>query len=316
MTLFKKKGNESSLHYQSPFKILEWAGLQKDGELTVEDLKLAGKILLTEFELKRQTTILVSGLELSRNDVIKMFDAFNAPNIIKYHQAIQEDIFLQTFLEQHVVDLDYKIKDNPIYQEEDFKVFVAPYFAEAFKINYIQLLSSLDHVTAKVFFELPKLWDAYNEEKAWSGVRPVLELKLEELKKAKSNLFWYGIKPDGRGERRFFSQILISFLNKLPDSFMEFRNNYLYALLEIALVCYRNSKWRTGGLIIDCANSLNRNYRIKSNLPELEDEINNLVRYVRSGRNFTEDEKSARSTIYLIVTLAIALLRIAACSHH
>ena len=78
----------NALHYQSPFQILNRAGLHSGKELQKADLLLARKVLLAELDLHNQSTIQWDGREMGRDDILKMFDLFEAEFTIEYHNAI------------------------------------------------------------------------------------------------------------------------------------------------------------------------------------------------------------------------------------
>jgi len=298
---------KQAVRYQSPLSILSKANLNPSGILSKADLNLARKVLLAEFDLKQQTTINWEGREISRDDVLKMFDSFDSSNLIEFHNVIQQDPELKKFLEKHQFNPDDEFEEHPLYQNEAFKAFVGPYFGAALSANYVALLNNPDFVKGKALLAMPRLWDSAAEQQCWSEIGAALERKLEELKSAKSNLTSYGISVGGRGEKRFFHPDVVSLLNFLPDSFEEFRSNYGLALIELAAQSYNSGQAETCEYIVNRVKNLNGGYRFKFVLNNFIGELNKLD--LQAARS-SSSGSSGRSGTWVIISIVVALLRL------
>lgn len=295
--------------YQSPLALLSKVGVLTDGKnLDKNDLTLARKALLAEFDLSQKTTIRWEGREVSRDDVLKLFDAFQSDNLIEYHNAIQQDEVLERFVARHQVDPDDSFADNPIYETDGFKRFIGPYFGAAFAVNVIHLLQKPDFVPAKTLFALPRLWDEESAQKHWQIIQKVLDEKLAGLKKAKENPFSYGIKIDGRGEKTYFHPDLISILNFLPDSFEQFRSNYGGELVDLAINFINKGDGNTGMYIFNRAKNLNGGFALRLMVSHMEGQLEN-IEYQVAASPFP-----VRRVVWIIVWVLIILFRIMNCN--
>jgi hypothetical protein len=292
--------------YQSPLALLSKLGVIKEGtSLDKNDLTLARKALLAEFDLSQKTTIRWEGREVSRDDVLKLFDAFQSDNLIEYHNAIQQDEVLKRFVGQHQLDPDDpSFEDNPIYETEGFKRFIGPYFGAAFAANVIHLLQNPDFVAAKTLFAFPRLWDEESAQKHWQIIQKVLDEKLAGLKKAKENPFSYGIKIDGRGEKAYFHPDLISILNFLPDSFEQFRTDYGSQLVDLAINLINKRNGETGVYIFNRAKNLKGGFALQLRVSHLEGQLDK-IEYQTASSSFPTGR-----TVWTIVWLIIVLFRI------
>lgn len=292
--------------YQSPLALLSKLGVIKEGtSLDKNDLTLARKALLAEFDLSQKTTIRWEGREVSRDDVLKLFDAFQSDNLIEYHNAIQQDEVLKRFVGQHQLDPDDpSFADNPIYETEGFKRFIGPYFGAAFATNVIHLLQNPEFVAAKTLFAFPRLWDEESAQKHWQIIQKVLDEKLAGLKKAKENPFGYGIKIDGRGEKAYFHPDLISMLNFLPDSFEQFRTDYGSQLVDLAINLINKRNGETGVYIFNRAKNLKGGFALQLRVSHLESQLDKIEYQTASSSSLNG------RAIWTVVWLILVLLRV------
>lgn len=273
--------------YQSPLTLLHNLGVLPNGAtLDKNDLTLARKALLAEFDLSQKTTIKWEGREVSRDDVLKLFDSFQSDNLIEYHNAIQEDKVLQSFVAQHQLEEESTFIKNPIYETEGFKRFIGPYFGAAFVVNLIQLLQSPDFVKARALFAIPQLWNEESAQEHWQIIQKILNEKLAGLKKAKEDPFSYGIKIDGRGEKAYFHPDLISILNFLPDSFGQFRTNYGTELIDLAIKLINKGKGDTGMYIFSRTKNLQGGLTLKFAISNLESQLEKIEYQVNDKSTF------------------------------
>ncbi|HEX3009423.1 MAG TPA: hypothetical protein VHO90_17590 [Bacteroidales bacterium] len=125
------------MQYISPFRLL---GLditeisQNPDSINVSFLK---KKLLAEFELSNSATIGTEAGELSKNDVLEILDQLQSPEILNYHFQIAGDAMLLDFLQYNA--LNGVFAKNPIYKDDGFLKFIAPYFSNSYcmLVNYI-----------------------------------------------------------------------------------------------------------------------------------------------------------------------------------
>lgn len=292
-------------HYQSPLTLLSKLGINGNGgTLDKNDFILARKALLAEFELSQKTTIKWEGREVSRDDILKLFDAFQSGDLIEYHNAVQQDEVLNRFVAQHKLDLEDSFSDNPLYETDGFKRFIGLYFGAAFAHNVLQLLQKPDFVAARALFALPQLWDYESAQENWEIIQKALEKKLDGLKKAKENPFSHGIQIDGRGETAYFHPDLISLLNFLPESFEQFRTDYGTALIELAIKLINQGKAETGIYVFNRAKVLKGGFKLQLMKSHLEGQLDKL--------DHLPDRSSIPTgrIIWIVVSILIFMLRI------
>ena len=112
--------------YQSPFRL---AGITAP-IIDKKDLQLARKKLLAELELAGGTTIRINGQEVSRQEIITLFESFNDEATLGFHTTIFSDSALLHFLENGELTTDtwqaYQLNGR-----SEFSLFISEYFAES-----------------------------------------------------------------------------------------------------------------------------------------------------------------------------------------
>lgn len=262
--------------YLSPLQILTRAGVHTGHEIQKADLLLARKVLLAELELSNHTTILWSGRELGRDEIIKMFDLFESGTSLEYHNAIAQDKGLMAFLAQHRFEANQSFTTNPLYNSAGFKRFVSPYFLAALQRNIAHTLLHPNLDKAKGLLNLLVYLDEPSVQKFWDQLRTILDQKLDQLKAAQSNVFLNGIDINGAGEKKYFHPELIDTLNLLPQHFEGYRSSYGFALLKLASACMRNSRNETAMYIVDQARFLEGGTLFKAAIGGLLQQIKQL----------------------------------------
>lgn len=265
-----------TLHYQSPLQILSRAGIHTGNELQKADLLLARKVLLAELDLHNKTTIQWDGREIGRDDILKMFDLFEAELTIEYHNAIAQDEALALFLARHQFQENQQFKSNPVYKRAGFKQFVSPYFLAALQKNFFHTLLHPNLAKATALLDLLPYLDESSTQKFWDQLRVALDQKLEQLKAAQFNVHLNAIDINGLGEKKYFHPELIDTLNLLPDSFEGYRSGYGFALLKLAAACMRNSRGETAVYILNQAKFLEGGALFRTQIDGLLKQIKQL----------------------------------------
>ncbi|HEX3006557.1 MAG TPA: hypothetical protein VHO90_02970, partial [Bacteroidales bacterium] len=157
-----------SMQYISPFRLL---GLditeisQNPNSVNVSFLK---KKLLAEFELSNTVTIETEAGELSKNDVLGILDQLQSSEILNYHVQIAGDPMLLDFLQYNA--LEGVFEKNPIYTDDGFLKFIAPYFAHAYCMLVTYILDN-EEASNSFLYRIPLLIPTGEELKRLQPIR-------------------------------------------------------------------------------------------------------------------------------------------------
>lgn len=174
--------------YRSPIRTFQELGISTEN-LDPNQLRIERKRLLLEIQISDTQTTQLADKELSKNDVIQLFDELERVSHLDYHTAIFKHPVLLTLLEDYTVSLVSIKKEHKIFfdtQEEwdQFIDFISPYLANAIdkllsKVIRNVNFSDLDKI--RPFFKLMLPQDAFYAFRKFNNFCQTLENRLETL---------------------------------------------------------------------------------------------------------------------------------------
>jgi hypothetical protein len=280
------------MRYVSPFALFELEEAQV--EVTEKDLFLRKRKLLSEFELFNTSTIDVNGQQLSKNDVLKMFNTFENDANLNFHLIVAKDKTLLCFLEQHQIEFKQKFSIPPQDLTPEFIEWVSPYFREAFTETAMASIQNRDLLSFNTLMMNPRYMTAADEMLAWQPVQKYfyeLIFQLSEINDAGSQLrLEWDIKIIGGKDMQ-------EIVRHLPiEKFQSQINAYAYELMRAALGIFTFDRVWSLHLITD-ALSLPITEDIRETLEEKQNEIETAAQRGYSGRSKKSPDYSSLWTI-------------------
>lgn len=173
--------------YQSPIRTFQLLGVSTQS-IDSTQLRMERKRLLLEIQISDTQTTMIGEQELSKNDVIELFDELEKVTHLDYHASIFNHSVLLDLLENSIVSgkvkEEHKIRFKTQEEWDEFIDFISPYLA-----------SSIDRLLSKVirrnnfkdfekihpFFKLLRSTDAFFAFRKFSNFCETLEDRLEHL---------------------------------------------------------------------------------------------------------------------------------------
>ena len=140
------------MQYVSPLSFLP-----TDGAYGPKELTLAKRKLMAEFELTGSTTIPIGGKELSRNDVIKLFDQLQNSGDIEFHVLVASDPVLLQFLEKQEINPGSVITITDEQFTPEFITWISPYFSWSFRKASVKMFRDLNPEGFETLVVMPSL---------------------------------------------------------------------------------------------------------------------------------------------------------------
>lgn len=206
-------------------------------------LQLARKKMLAELELSGETTIMVNGRELSKNDIIVYFEELQAEEDFDLHTAIARDPVLLGFLEHNIIPPDARFLDEPLYQDAAFIDKISPYFCFSFCRLAIACMEEKETHTWNTLFSNPLLMNNWYINKAWDELETYMNGKLELVRH-------YHSAHDPRAHLDELADLLdsafVSMIAGLPaERFTPIRDEYAFAMMDVCIQAFNRGlrKW-------------------------------------------------------------------------
>ena len=212
--------------YVSPFSIL---GIDASQSADKQSVTLAKKKLLAEIELSSSQTIFISGKEMTKNDLLNLFDGLEKSEEAKFHKMIADVPELLAFLEQKqgFILSDFSKKLSANYYELNFVSFVSPYFSSAYYCFLLKNIAAQNLENVKLLSNnFPLLMNYADKNQASLFIQNIFQnnLLLINNLKLKSYLHQKEAFDDFDFKQNNF---LIDCLNVLKfEEIEEFRTNY------------------------------------------------------------------------------------------
>jgi hypothetical protein len=301
------------MQYFSPFKLFN-TDIPQDGTF---DIKLLKKKTLSEFELSGSGTLKIQNQEFSKNDILVIFDQLQDEKIIGYHKAIAEDKNLINFLENNYFEESFK--KNSIYNDEEFLLFISPYFAN----SYCSLILNILNIPG---FTCPKIM------KLDILIHPSLKYKLmEPIRKKINNLISDVESLKLKVKNQFYF---------VPDKFCEqvYSFNVLRTLSTIEYSVFKSEielfVKTSLSVVNSCINDKNTGFNNKEFVEFVLNRIKNLKmdnennekikHYLRainpspqysSSNTNTKSEPGYKLIIRVVILIIVLLRLLVTCSH-
>jgi hypothetical protein len=221
--------------YISPFRNL---GLDLSQEVDKNALNLAKKRLLAELDLSRTATIIWGGKEMTKNDVIQLFDTFGSVDSLDFHRQIATNKGLLAFLEKQILTTKNEFVDDLAFFPAQFKAFVHPYLAHSCVEYLTACFKNAQSANVHIFpMQLLNQLSHNDLERVWQAVENFLKQQ-----RTQADTLTKRIRSRDRvkiGETQAFrSPQFVACLNWLPDRFHEFRTGYVASLFHLAEACW------------------------------------------------------------------------------
>ncbi|MEY4926435.1 MAG: hypothetical protein RI894_871, partial [Bacteroidota bacterium] len=229
-------------------------------------------MLLAEIDLSSTQTIQKGTIELSKNDVLNLFDDLKNNDNLTYHHAIFQDYALLHFLEEFKLETPagkvslsdmYSAKtanytrfaSNDVYKESAFLHFISPYFREAYQIINQRALEKQDRNTMLLVNQNQRFMTSNDEFDAFSRIMLSLNGK-EEIAEELQARIESGQAYVSQEVSDCSSGNLIDCLNFLPDFFENFRGIYSISLINIGVVLHNRKRYDLAQSVISNAQQL------------------------------------------------------------
>lgn len=290
------------MQYLSPSSIL---GDSITTPIDKKALQLGRKKLLAELELSASDSLSINGIELTKGDIIDYFEALQGDHIIDYHNAIEQDKVLRTFLESHTIEEGLCFNDDPLYDAPHFIQWISPYFFTAF-VNATDLsFKTTDSGQFRTLLSNKKLMTDYDLEQVWVSITKTLtnNIALLEYYRDKGEKGKFDDQTYGSAAH-LMSYGYIMLIGELPEyRFGEVRNKYAF-VMEQAAICTFNK--RTNHRIE--AEAWVENAQRLATSPDLQHELTEKLKEMRRISGSTEKKSNfwgiARFAWLLIFVLA------------
>jgi hypothetical protein len=247
------------VRYISPIRHLEIDTNQVDatGNMPKSVLTLAKKRLLAEIDLSQTQTVWVGSIEMTKNDVLKWFEALTQSGELGFHAMIARDRVLLDFLEKQRLEagafFNWDLTEN---EDDHFISFVSPYYKTSFNKVLVEALEKQQAPLIDTLLHYnPILMTGFDEDSTWLKIQHYVKDKLERFEgvvidiKNKKNYTTDELK-------QYYDTDMLLCLNHLPDSFQKLRDDYGVALINLSGFSWNRSKYAFAQEVILIAQTL------------------------------------------------------------
>ncbi len=290
------------MQYISPLTFLPAGTL---ASFNSRELKLAKNKMLAEFELTGSTSIQIGGKEMTRNDVLKMFDQLGQAGDLEYHALVVTDPILLHFLENQEIQPGEKFSLSDVQTTPEFIEWISPFFSWAFKKATLRIFRDVKPEE----FETLVINPAYMTEKdaweAWSGVENYLQMVLSSFRDINKSKYQSSLDV-----AKYAGYNFIWLLCNLPeDRFFQLINAYAYEVMQLAIKQFNNNKRDSAFELMGYARSLHVSEEVMKDLLNKEEEMQNIMKKSRKS----ETNNNFWWIVRIILLIAYALSRVATC---
>jgi len=284
------------MQYFSPLSILNFEGLS---EITPKDLRLAKHKMMAEFELNGTSTIQAGGKELTRNDVLKIFDLLEQTTDLSFHVIVASDPVLLHFLERHELQpgKQFGLIDEKISPE--FIEWISPYFRDAFNQAVVYNFRNQFNNEFLTLVSGPKWMTDNDAWAAWSGLEHYLHLLIRKLEENNTQKYHYS------GEASKLTSFQITeMLKVLPtERFSSIINKYAFELMQFAILVFNANMREWAMQMMQYAKSLPVDEDTLLALVAKEKEMRDIL-----SRKEKVENKQSNSNTWVIVRIAFILI--------
>jgi len=261
--------------------------------------------MLAEFELTGSISIQIGGKEMTRNDVLKMFDQLGQAGDLEYHALVTTDPILLHFLENQEIQPGEKFSLSEAQTTPEFIEWISPFFSWAFKKATLRIFRDVKPEE----FETLVINPAYMTEKdaweSWSGVENYLQLVLSSFRDINKSKYQSSLDV-----AKYAGYNFIWLLCNLPeDRFFQLINAYAYEVMQLAIKQFNNKKRDSAFELMGYAQSLHVSEEVMKDLLDKEEEMQNIMKKSRKS----ETNNNFWWIVRIILLIAYALSRVATC---
>jgi len=266
--------------------------------LSPRQLKLSKNKLLAEFELAGTPTIPVCGKEMSRNDVIRLFDELEYSSDLDNHLLVASDPVLLRFLAQAEISVGdtFSLTNEQI--TPDFINWVSPFFSWAFSKASLRMFKDICPQEFVTLIEMPCWMLPADEWDAWNRVEVFMDTRLQTFQELNNNKFL-----DWRQQEQYAGYDTVWLLCNLPvGRFSRILDGYAFEIMRLSITEFNASKRDHAFELLGFAMSLRVSEDMMVSLKNKEKEMRGLV-------------KRNNWKIFRVVLIGLALLsRLATCN--
>jgi hypothetical protein len=307
------------VRYISPIRHLEIDTNQVDatGNLPKSVLNLAKKRFLAEIDLSPTQTVWVGSNEMTKNDVLKWFEALTQSGELGFHALIARDSVLLEFLEKQRLEagafFNWDLTEN---EDDHFISFVSPYYKTSFNKVLVEALEKQQAPLIDTLLHYnPILMTGLDEDSTWMKIQHYVKDKLERFEgvvidiKNKKNYTTDELK-------QYYDTNMLLSLNHLPDSFQKLRDDYGVALINLSGFSWNRGKYDFAQEVILIAQTLECSPRetrmIQERIKWYEENLPASARNT-SSEGCAATGKSLLNIIFILVFLANFIRVIGTC---
>jgi hypothetical protein len=240
--------------YISPFRNL---GLDLTAELDKNALNLAKKRLLAELDLSRTGTILRGSVEMTKNDVLQLFDSLGSVENVDFHRQIANNRGLLAFLEKQQLETKSPFVDDLAFAPAAFKNFVHPYLAHSCTEYLITCFKHAQSANLKVFpLDLLNQLPPNDADAVWQRIETFLKQQRAQAENLTERIRRRD-KVKINETQAFRSPQFVACLNWLPDRFQDLRTGYVAALFYLSEACWNIKAHKVAVNILQYAEHIN-----------------------------------------------------------
>lgn len=291
------------MQYTSPLTILPEATVTGLGS---RELKLAKNKLLAEFELTGSTTILAGGRQMTKNDVLRVFDQLEQTNDLAFHGLVAADPVLLHFLEYHEIEPGDRFSIPDALATPEFINWISPYFSWAFRKASLRMFREVKPAEFETLVVNPFYMNSDDEWQAWAGVEQYLLLVLENFTEIADAKYHASAQV-----QKYAGYNFIWLLCNLPEQrFSSFVNKYAFEMMKLAIKEFNNKKRDSGFEIIGYAKSLKVNEETMHSLEAKEGEMHRVLQKNKK----TETRNHTWYTIRIVLLIVYVVSRLVTCT--
>ena len=272
--------------------------------LTAPELKLAKHKLLAEFELTGATTIPIGGKELSRNDVLQLFDQLARANDLAYHALVATDPVLLTFLEKQELEPDQKFSLPEEQVTPEFIEWISPYFSWSFRKATMRMFRDVQPKAFESLVVNPYYMTDQDEWEAWNGVDNFMQLTIRDFVTMNGSKF-----PSQAA--KYTNYDFIWLLCNLPEArFSHVIDKYAFEMMQLSVTVFNKKQRDYAFEILNYARSMRVSDLMRQHLDDKETEMRNILKRNKQAANKKQTWTYIRIAFFVIYVLS----RLATCN--
>jgi len=224
------------MQYKSIIRLLKHCNI----DYNAFDPVRAKKVLSAEFSITPGGIISIDGFDYTANDVFKELENPDFQRILKIHKLIWRNPELLNCLEKNEVTIhpnDFFIWIYYSSYGQDVNNFISPYFALSYSKIMGQLIKNAQFKEATRWLSmwLENKYSILNSDDRQTALNST-EIIIKDFIKLLRNINDTTYKNHLPELEKWFSQPWNLFINKLPDSLYDLKNNLLLAMLNFILI--------------------------------------------------------------------------------